>query len=380
MIPPHGNTLVDRFLSAQRSERVRSEFESYPKVRLDKGTFFDLVNIATGRYSPLKGFMGRNDFHKVVRDLTLESGVGWPIPIVLDVGADLASRIGPGDRLGLETPEGEPAGYLEVGEIFRYNVEETATDVFGTADDAHPGVELLEEKAPFLVGGNVSVLESVREAMDQYLTPSETRVLFDQLGWDTVVGFQTRNAPHRGHEYIQKSALEHVDGIFIHPKFGKKKSGDYTDEAILAGYQALVEHYYPERTVVISPLPSRMWYAGPREAVFDAIVRKNHGCTHFIVGRDHAGVGDYYGDFEAQALFDAVPEIGIERMFFHYAFYCKRCDGMASEKICPHEDAQVYPSGTKIRGLLREGEIPPGELMRPEVAQYIKDTDQSFIE
>jgi sulfate adenylyltransferase len=325
--------------------------------------------------------MDQNDFYKVVHDMTLETGVGWTLPIILDITGSAAQQLEPNERLGLETPAGEPVGYLVVDDIYRYNVDETAAALFGTTDRDHPGVQQLVARDPFLVGGDIYVFNDVSAPVGKKcLTPSETRVLFDHLNWETVVGFQTRNAPHRGHEYIQKSALERVDGIFIHPKLGKKKIGDYTDEAILAGYDALVEEYYPEETVVTSPFPSRMLYAGPREAVFDAIVRKNHGCTHFIIGRDHAGVGDYYDDFAAQRLFSDLPGLDIDPMFFYYAFYCERCGEMASEKTCPHEDARVEPSGTLIRDTLRNGDIPSAKLMRSEVAKRINGMNGIFVQ
>lgn len=381
MIAPHGSTLVNRFLSPDQADRVRAEFDSYPAVRIDNETLFDIVNLATGRYSPLRGFMTRNDFYKVINDMTLESGIGWTLPITLDVSAAMAERVEPGERLGLETSNGDPVGYVTVEDIYRYSIDDTAESLFGTTDRDHPGVRQIVERDPFLVGGDVAVLNDVSAPVgENCLTPAETRVLFDHREWETVVGFQTRNAPHRGHEYIQKSALERTDGIFIHPKLGRKKSGDYTDRAILNGYDALVEHYYPTDTVAVSPFPSRMLYAGPREAVFDAIVRKNHGCTHFIIGRDHAGVGDYYDDFAAQRLFDELPDLGIEPMFFSYAFYCERCDGMASERVCPHDDARIEPSGTRIRNTLREGNRPPGELMRPEVAERITGATETFVQ
>lgn len=372
VIPPHGNRLVDRVLSMDRSNHVRGEFDAYPSVRLDEEGLFDLLSLATGRYSPLTGFMTRTDFDKVVEDMTLETGVAWTLPITLDVGADTAERVGPGERLGLKTPDGDPAGYVDVEEVYRYNAAETAESLFGTSDGDHPGVALLRDREPFLVAGDVALLDGLEPPIVRdCLTPTETRVLFDHRGWETVAGFQTRNAPHRGHEYLQKSALKCTDGLFVHPKLGRKKPGDYTDRAILEGYDALVEHYYPSGTVVTSPFPSRMLYAGPREAVFDAIVRKNHGCTHFVVGRDHAGVGDYYDDFEAQRLIANLPGIGIEPMSFPYAFYCKRCDGMASERVCPHESARVEPSGTRIRETLRAGDHPPEKLMRPKIAERI---------
>jgi sulfate adenylyltransferase len=232
----------------------------------------------------------------------------------------------------------------------------------------------------FLVGGPVSVFEGIRyDGHD--LQPIETRVLFRQFGWDTVVGFQTRNAPHRGHEYIQKIALEQVDGLLVQPKLGEKKVGDYTDDVILRTYERLIESYYPDDEVCLSVFPSRMRYAGPREAVFDALVRKNQGCTHFIIGRDHAGVGDYYDPVAAHDVFAEIPDIGIEPMLFEHAFYCHRCDGMGSRRTCPHaDDERVYPSGSRIRDLLDGGESPSEKMMRPEIASFIVEAGSPFVD
>jgi sulfate adenylyltransferase len=382
MIHPHGNTLVDRTVDAARSDHLRGSFESQTTVTLDRNLLFDLRNLARGVYSPLSGFMGRNDFLKVLNDVTLESGVPWPVPVVLDVGTKLADAIEPGERVGLRGPDGTPVGVIDVDSVYRYSETETCEQLFGTTDDAHPGVRMIREKAPFLVGGDVKTFADAIERESRHdLSPRETRVLFGERGWETVVGFQTRNVPHRAHEYLQKSALEHVDGLFVQPKIGAKKAGDYSDTAILAGYEALLDGYYPEDLVVLAAFTSRMLYAGPREAVFDAIVRKNYGCTHFIVGRDHAGVGDYYGDFEARQLFDTVGTLGIEPLYYHYAFHCERCDGIVSEKVCPHDSSHhLEPSGTDLRRTLAVGERPPPELMRPEVAETVLNTDEVFVE
>jgi sulfate adenylyltransferase len=382
VISPHGNALVDRCVGAERSDELRSGFDDLATIDLDRNLLFDFANIARGVYSPLTGFMSRNDFLKVVNDVTLESGVVWPLPITLDVGPETADEIGPGERIGLRGPDGRPVGVLDVDDIYRYNTETTCRALFGTADGDHPGVQAFEEKDSFFVGGAVKAFEDALPRTNRYdLEPVETRVLFGERGWDTVVGFQTRNVPHRAHEYLQKSALEHVDGLLIQPKIGRKKPGDYENEAILRGYETLLTNYYPEDAVVLSLFNSRMWYAGPREAIFDSIVRKNFGCTHFIVGRDHAGVGDYYGDFEAQHLLDEVGSIGITPLYYHYAFHCKVCDGIASEKICPHDpDERLEPIGTELRSTLSEGEAPPPELMRPEVAETILSLDGVFVE
>jgi sulfate adenylyltransferase len=382
MISPHGNDLVDRCVADARSSTIRAGFDDGVSITLDRNLLYDFANLARGVYSPLRGFMSRNDFLKVVNDLTLESGVAWPLPVVLDVGADLANDIGPGERVGIRRPDGTPVGVMDVDSVYRYNETETCERLFGTTDDDHPGVGTLQSKDPFFVGGQIKAFpDALPRNGNHDISPKESRVLFRQHGWDTVVGFQTRNVPHRAHEYLQKSALEHVDGLLIQPKIGEKKAGDYTNSAILEGYEALIDGYYPTESVVLAMFKSRMWYAGPREAVFDSIVRKNYGCTHFIVGRDHAGVGNYYGDFEAQRLFDAVGDVGIEPLYYHYAFYCTVCDGIVSEKICPHDDRHhMEPSGTKLRGMLAEGEYPPPELMRPEVAETVLTLDGVFVE
>jgi sulfate adenylyltransferase len=382
MIQPHGNALVDRTVDSERSDQLRESFDSLTTITLDRNLLFDFQNLARGVYSPLTGFMSRNDFLKVVTDLTLENGVQWPLPIVLDIPTVLADEISPGDRLGIRRPDGTPVGVLDADSVYRYNEEETCEQLFGTTDDEHPGVQTIRSKDPFLVGGSIKAFaETLTRNGSHDLSPTETRVLFKKQGWDTIVGFQTRNAPHRAHEYLQKSALEHVDGLLIQPKIGEKKPGDYTNDAIIQGYETLIEHYYPVDEVALSIFKSRMMYAGPREAVFDSIVRKNYGCTHFIIGRDHAGVGNYYGDFEAQELFDALGDVGIEPLYYHYAFYCQRCDGIVSEKICPHDsDQHMEPSGTELRKTLGAGESPPPELMRPEVAETILDQEEVFIE
>ena len=382
MIQPHGNELVDRQIGAERSAELEDGFDDLTTVTLDRNLLFDFANIARGVYSPLRGFMCRNDFLKVVNDLTLENGAAWPLPIVLDIGTELADEMGPGDRIGLRGPDGTPVGIMNVDSVYRYNEEETCQNLFGTTDEEHPGVRTLQSKEPFFVGGPIKAFADAMPRNGSHdLSPKETRVLFKNLGWDTVVGFQTRNVPHRAHEYLQKSALEHVDGLLIQPKIGEKKPGDYRNDAILEGYESLIESYYPTESVALSMFKSRMWYAGPREAVFDSIVRKNYGCTHFIIGRDHAGVGNYYGDFEAQELFDAMGNIGIEPLYYHYAFYCRKCDGIVSEKICPHgSDQHLEPSGTKLRGMLSDGESPPSELMRPEVTETVLTLGEIFVE
>ncbi|MFB6178782.1 MAG: sulfate adenylyltransferase [Halorientalis sp.] len=382
MIAPHGNELVDRCVTPERSEELRARFDGLATITLNRSLFFDFVNIARGVYSPIRGFMGRNDFMKVINDISLENGVPWPLPVVLDVDASFADRIGPGERIGVRRPDGTPAGIMDVDSVYRYNETEACQNLFGTTDQEHPGVRTIAQKDSFFVGGPIKAFpDALPKTGRNDLSPKETRVLFNRLGWETIVGFQTRNIPHRAHEYLQKSALEHVDGLLIQPKIGQKKSGDYTNTAILKGYRSLIDSYYPADSVVLSSFNSRMWYAGPREAIFDSIVRKNYGCTHFIIGRDHAGVGDYYDDFEAQRLFKAIGDIGIEPLYYHYAFYCQICDGIVSEKICPHDaDKHLEPSGTKLRATLSAGERPAPELMRPEVTDTVLMLEEVFVE
>jgi len=376
MIEPHGGILVDRTVDASRYEE---EIDDWSKITLARDALQDVWNIASGRLSPLKGFLNRSDFLKVVNDMTLEDGTVWPLPVVLDVGPDKAADLNPDEKAALCAPEGNRIGVLDVEEIYRHNKDDAAEAIFGTNDDSHPGVKAFQAKEDFLVGGSIHLFEKHRYG-DYDLLPAESRVLFQHYDWDTVVGFQTRNAPHRGHEYIQKTSLEFADGLLVQPKLGEKKAGDYRDDLIIETYRTLIDAYYPPGRVALSVFPSRMRYAGPREAVFDAIVRKNQGCTHFIIGRDHAGVGDFYDGFDAHHIFDGLGDIGITPLFFNYSFFCERCDAMTSEKLCPHDDEnRINPSGSKIREKIRSGQQPSAKMMRPEVATYIIDADEPFV-
>jgi len=379
MIKPHGGKIVDRSVSDKYAEQLESEVSDGPMIDLNTATYQDLINISNGRYSPIDGFMTQKDLLKVSHDMTLEDGTIWPLPIVLDIPAETAADLRVGEKAGLRNSGGQLVGVIETEEIYKYNTPELVAKIFNTTDKSHPGVRDFCDRDDFLIGGKVYVFNE--KAYNKHeLSPKETRVLFKHRGWETVVGFQTRNAPHRAHEHIQKSALEMTDGILIQPKLGEKKSGDYRDEIILGAYKTLLDSYYPDSRVALSVFPNKMNYAGPREAIFDALIRKNQGCTHFIIGRDHAGVGDYYGEFEAQKEFEKMADIGITPLFYSYAFYCERCDGMTSEKICPHEeDQQVHPSGTKIRSLIRSETKPSRKIMRPEVAEYIMNVDNAFV-
>jgi sulfate adenylyltransferase len=378
MISPHGGSLVDRVISRPRSEQLSQRVSDGPTIRLDRSQYQDVVNVATGRYSPLEGFMGEREVHKVVHDMALEDGTTWPIPITLDVAPETADAIAKKPKAGLRAPSGDLIGAIDVEGIHEFDPAAAVGQLFCTDDAGHPGVASFLDQEQFIVAGDVELFETPRYS-EFDLLPIESRMLFDAKDWDTVAGFQTRNAPHRAHEYIQKTALELTDGLFIHPKIGQKKRGDYTDSTIMKSYQTLIDRYFPEETVALSIYPNRMHYAGPREALLDAIVRKNQGCTHFIIGRDHAGVGDYYGEFEAQEVFESC-DVGIEGIYFDYSRYCHECDGMVSRKVCPHGGQLVIePNGTEIRSLISEGESPPTKMMRPEVAEQILGMDDPFV-
>ncbi|WP_324759640.1 sulfate adenylyltransferase [Haloarcula montana] len=380
MIEPHGGQLVDRRAGGERAEELRSRVDGGPIINLSEPQYQDLWNVAFGRYSPLTGFLTQNDFLKVVNDLMLEDGTVWPLPVILDIDAETASALPVSEQVGLQSPSGKLIGVLEVADVYRYNEHKTARQVFGSTDGDHPGVARLFDREEFLVGGDVTVFGEPRSHIPA-LTPAETRVLFRHNSWNRVAGFQTRNAPHRAHEYLQKTALEGVDGLLIHPKVGEKKAGDYTDDALLGAYQSLIDAYFPESIVALSTFPCQMRYAGPREAVFDALVRKNHGCTHFVVGRDHAGVGEHYGEFAAQEIFDKIGDVGIKPLFYQHAFYCGECDGMASTKTCPHDDTdRIHPSGSEIRATLRRGKRPPETMMRSDVADYLMQREDIFVD
>ncbi len=376
MLPaPHGGTLVRQVAAPDVAERARRD----PRlVRLEVSTehAYEVVNIATGVFSPLRGFMGAAEVDAVARTGRLPDGLPWTIPIVLDVDESAATRVG--DELVL-TYRRQPLAVMRVRERFSFDREAVARQVFGTDSAAHPGVAALYAMRPVFLAGPVELLAAPDNPYARYtLEPQETRVLFAARGWRTVVGFQTRNVPHLGHEYVQKTALTFVDGIFINPVIGRKKPGDFKDEVILAAYEALIRHYYLRERTVFAVLLTEMRYAGPREAVFHAIIRKNFGCTHFIVGRDHAGVGSFYGPYAAQEIFDDYPDLGIVPLFFTAFFYCARCGSIANEKTCPHEDARVDFSGTRFRqALLGDGDAE--RLVRREVLEVVRRFPDPFV-
>ena len=378
---PHGGRLVNKVARGERRRKLLKEAAALPRVELDSNQALEVENIAHGVYSPLEGFMCYEEVSHVLENMRLPNDLPWTIPVILDVDEDDLTAVKEGDALSL-TFLGKTIAIMKVEEIYRVDLNLYASRVFGTADPGHPGVFKVLNMKPMLVGGTLELLNEMPNKYERYtLHPAETRVLFSERGWKTIVGFQTRNAPHLGHEYIQKSALVFTDGLFINPVVGRKKPGDYKDEVILKAYDALIRNYYPRDSVVLSVLRYEMKYAGPREAVHHAIMRKNFGCTHFIVGRDHAGVGKYYGPYDAWKIFREFPDLGITPLFVKEFFYCRKCGGMASEKTCPHsEKYRVKFSGTKTRRMLLSGIRPPPELMRPEVVDAILRFENPFVE
>ena len=375
-IPPHGGTLVDRVLRGPEREQALERLPGLRRVELAPTAVADLEMIGVGALSPLTGFMGEADYRRVVDELRLSSGLVWSLPITLAVSAEVARTIRPDEEIALVEPGGRALALMTVREQFTYDKRREAAQVYRTTDEAHPGVARVYAQGEVLLGGEVWVINkpSDQSFAEFRFTPAETRQLFRDRGWKRIVGFQTRNPIHRAHEYLQKAALETVDGLFLNPLVGETKGDDIPAEVRMRSYLRLLELYYPKDRVVLGVFPAAMRYAGPREAIFHAICRKNYGCTHFIVGRDHAGVGKYYGTYDAQRIFDEFKpeELGIIPLFFEHTFYCKACGSMASYKTCPHDDAQhLILSGTKVRELLRAGERPPVEYTRPEVADIL---------
>jgi sulfate adenylyltransferase len=364
LIKPHGGALVDR--TGERPD----DLDSLETLTLTSRELSDLDMLASGALSPLAGFMGPEDYERVLEEMRLASALPWALPVCLAV--DEAPK---GDRVALADEGGRALAVLDVQDLFDYDKSREAELCFRTTDEAHPGVARLYAQKPRYLGGRVTVFERAEAPFPELaMDPAETRAAFAERGWKRIVGFQTRNPIHRAHEYLTKGALETVDGLLVHPLVGETKSDDVPAHTRVECYRILLDAYYPANRVVLAAFPAAMRYAGPREAIWHAICRKNYGCSHFIVGRDHAGVGDYYGTYDAQLIFDEFEphELDIEPMFFEHSFWCNACGQMATAKTCPHAaDAHVFLSGTKVRELLAAGEIPPQEFTRPEVARAL---------
>jgi sulfate adenylyltransferase len=374
---PHGGTLVDLLVPERDRDGAREEAANLPKLVVNERELSDLEMLAVGALSPLRGFVGERDYRSVLETMHLTSGVAWTIPVTLSAGEDDIKRVGRSGAVALTPAEGDPPlAILELSDTFKRDKPAEAQSVFGTEDPEHPGVKALQAAGDYCLAGEVRVIELPRhdDFVEYRLTPSQTRAEFERRGWKTVVGFQTRNPIHRAHEYLQKCALEIVDGLLVHPLVGQTKGDDVPADVRMQCYEALFAGYYPKDRAMVSVFPAAMRYAGPKEAIWHAIARKNYGCTHFIVGRDHAGVGNYYGTYDAQEIFDEFEpgELGITPLRFEHSFYCLRCEGMGSPKTCPHSDEdRVILSGTKVREMLRAGERPPREFSRPEVADIL---------
>jgi len=380
LISPHGGKLVNRLVDAAQAKALKDQAASLPSITLSAKQACDLEMIAIGAFSPLEGFVGRSDFESICREMRLADGTIWPIPITLAVSDDVKSRLQEGGQAALKHPDGTLLAILDVQEIYPHDKKLEIPHVFGTEDDAHPGVKAVVDEGDWLVGGPVHVItvtpevEPGEQFAEDRRPPAETRRIFADRGWKTVAAFQTRNPIHRAHEYLTKCAQEICDGLLIHPLVGETKPGDIPADVRMNCYRVLIDNYYvPERTL-LSVMPAAMRYAGPREAVLHSLIRKNYGCSHFIVGRDHAGVGDYYGTYDAQLIFDEFDpaDIGIIPLKFEHAAFSKRAHGMVSAKTFPKiEGDQVFLSGTKVRELLTKGERPPAEFTRPEVADVL---------
>ncbi|MFL5626794.1 MAG: sulfate adenylyltransferase [Ktedonobacteraceae bacterium] len=375
LITPHGGKLVLNMADEAERTELNERARSLPEVIVGSRQLADLEMLAIGAYSPLDGFMKRADYLGVVNDMHLENGLPWSIPITLSTTSEQAATLKEGSQIALLNEQSTLQAVMTVEEKYSYDKQHEASKVYRTTEEAHPGVKSMYQQGDVLLGGPVRVVALQNQAFAKYrLTPSQSRQQFAERGWKRVVGFQTRNPVHRAHEYIQKCALEIVDGLYLHPLVGDTKGDDIPADVRMRCYEILLENYYPSKRVLLGVLPAAMRYAGPREAIFHALMRKNYGCSHFIVGRDHAGVGNYYGTYDAHYIFGEFDpaKLGITPMFFDHTFFCRACDSMASAKTCPHgNDQHVTLSGTKVRQMLQAGEIPPREFSRPEVAKVL---------
>ena len=374
-IKPHGGKLVNRITKADPSGLY--------SISISEDLANDVENIADGIFSPLEGFLGKKDYENVISKGRLANGLAWTIPIVLDVDESTAAKMKKAGKVLLQNHQGLGIAILHVKETFTFDKEKTAKGVYGTTDSSHPGVAKTMSMQDYLVGGKIDYIARPEETeIRKYrLTPLQTREAFAKAGWKTIVAFQTRNPPHVAHEMLQKTSITTRDGVFVNPVIGKKKSGDFVDEVIVKCYETMIKHYYPENRCKLGTLHTEMKYAGPKEAIHHAIMRQNYGCSHIIIGRDHAGVGTFYDPFAAQKIFDDYPELEISPVFFPAFFYCRKCLTYTNPKACPHDDdAKEQISGTKLRQMIDDGKSPSEFILRPEVSKVILDYPHPFVD
>jgi sulfate adenylyltransferase len=380
LVPPHGGTLIHRIVSDVEAATLREEAGSLPKIELSSKQACDLEMIAIGAFSPLTGFACKADFESICNTMRLADGTVFPIPVTLAVDDDVKATLSEGGRAALYHADGTLLAVMDVTEIYGHNRDIEMNGVFRTTDEAHPGVKAVMDEGDWLVGGDIHVLtvtpeQEPGEQFTEYrLPPAATRAAFEAKGWSTVAAFQTRNPIHRAHEYLCKCATEICDGLLIHPLVGETKPGDIPADVRMKCYETIIEHYFVPEYTMLSVMPAAMRYAGPREAVLHAIVRQNYGISHFIVGRDHAGVGDYYGTYDAQEIFNDINEsdLAVTPLKFEHAAWSNKAQGMVSAKTFPKiKGDQIFLSGTKVRELLAQGERPPAEFSRPEVADVL---------
>ena len=374
-IKPHGGKLVNRITKADPSGLY--------SISISEDLANDVENIADGIFSPLEGFLGKKDYENVISKGRLSNGLAWTIPIVLDVDESTAAKMKKAGKVLLQNHQGLGIAILHVKETFTFDKEKTAKGVYGTTDSSHPGVAKTMSMQDYLVGGKIDYIARPEETeIRKYrLTPLQTRETFAKAGWKTIVAFQTRNPPHVAHEMLQKTSITTRDGVFVNPVIGKKKSGDFVDEVIVKCYETMIKHYYPENRCKLGTLHTEMKYAGPKEAIHHAIMRQNYGCSHIIIGRDHAGVGTFYDPFAAQKIFDDYPELEISPVFFPAFFYCRKCLTYTNPKACPHDDdAKEQISGTKLRQMIDDGKSPSEFILRPEVSKVILDYPHPFVD
>jgi sulfate adenylyltransferase len=376
LIQPHGGKLVNRLLSAQETKQTLVKALNLPRLTLSIRNIADLECIASGVYSPLEGFVNEQEYNSIVKDMRLTNGIAWSIPVTLQIPESVADEYKLDSEIALAHPNGEILAVMNIISKFKPNQSFEAEQVYRTSEETHPGVKAMLQEGNVYLGGPIKLINSIpyEDFLDYRLTPEATRTEFARREWNTVVAFQTRNPIHRAHEYITKIALELLDGLFINPLVGQTKCDDIPADVRMKCYQVLMQKYYPQNRVCLGVFPAAMRYAGPREAIMHAIARQNYGCTHFIVGRDHAGVGDYYGTYDAQYIFDEFTEdeLQITPLKFEHAFYCTRSQSMATGKTSPStKEERIHLSGTKVRAMLREGKTPPPEFSRPEVAEIL---------